>query len=189
MPLTPVGIAGFLQQSLASVSMTGQQASTLSLGIGNGTAQWIAAMFVLTTDVGVAGAGSGQLPLIIPPALLVSNMVAGFSAQTLTGTASVQLASAIGQGLAQAFLQGLVLTVHPVVGVGTAIAMFRGSPAVSFMLQGLSGVAMTGAKTPQLAAAIGQGLDTTFASFTTPIPIVGAGSIISASGSGTGKIV
>lgn len=190
MPLTPAGIAAIVAPALAGSGMLGTSVPQVALGIGNGVCLWTAALTVTTVDVGTLGSGVGALPCAIPPPLLIGGMLGGFASAGVAGPMAPLLANGVANGLATAFTsQGLIVTVHPTVGVGTGVCTFPGPSAVPFMISGFASAGLVGVSTVQIATGVGLGLDTGFAGFTVPTPIVGAPAPLSGGGTGTGKIV
>lgn len=190
MPLTPPGVASLVAPALAGAGLVGTGAVQLASGIGIGVCSWVAVLGVATVDVGTLGSGSGAIPCAIPPPLLLGGMVTGLSGASILGVAAPLLAAAISNGLAAAFVtQGVVVTVNPVIGLGTSFVSFLGPSAIPFMVGGLAGAGMLGTNAAQLGAAIGTGLDIAFAGFRPVVPIVGVGTPTSGQGLGTGKIV
>ncbi len=190
MPLTPPTIAGTLAASFAGVAFTGVGLPQLSLGVGTGVNLWTSSTLVVTTvDVGTLGVGAGLFPCAIPQPLLLAGLTTGFAGMNMAGTSAPQLIAALANGLSLAFLQGMITTVHPTVGVGTGVASFPGPSSVPSMLAGFAAAGMTGTSVAQLATAIGMGLDIAFAGFTIPVPIVGAPAPSPSSGVGVGKII
>lgn len=189
MPLTPPGITGAVLGGLASAALIGTANAQLAAGVGAGVMLWIGQLTVVTADVGTAGVGAGTLPCAIPQPSLLGGMMAGMAATGTIGVAAPLLATGLANGLALAFLQGLITTVHPVVGVGAATATFPGPSAVPSMIAGFKAAGMVGTMTEKTATAVGIGLDIAFGSFVVPIPIVGPPSPVSVSGAGSGKIL
>lgn len=191
MPLTPVGIAAPLTAAMYGSAFLGIQTPQLAFGIGTGVSLWTSGVLVVTTvDVGTLGAGVGSFPCLIPAPLLTTSLLTTFAANGILGVHAAALANAIGSGLAVAFAtQGLVVTAHPTVGVGTATALFLGPSSVPSMLTGLASVGMVGTSTVQLATAVGLGIDMAFAAFPLQMPIVGPPAPSASSGVGLGKIV
>lgn len=190
MPATPAGISGLVSANLASVGMLGMDIPKIALGIGIGVSGWVAQIVVQTADVGTAGAGSGgPVPVVIPPATMLGNIQTGFGSATLIGQFAPAFATGIANGLTQAFLQALVKTTHAGVGTGSGVAKFIAPPATPSIAGGLSSAGVIGQFAAQLAAAVGVGLDTTFASLVIPVPIVGSGSPTAATGTGVGQII
>lgn len=190
MPLTPPGIIGPLVGALAgSGSGLGIAAPQLAAGVAAGIMLWLPALTVVTADVGTVGVGAGVLPCLIPLPLLVAGMQGGFAASAQIGILAPAMALGMAGGLALAFPQGLITTVHPTVGVGTGVATFPGPPAVPFMIAGFRAVGLIGLLTDALATAVGLGLTTAFLSFVVPVPILGAPAPAPSTGVGTGKIL
>lgn len=189
MPLTPPGIADSLMVAFAASGMSGTSLPQLALGVGTGVSLWLQVLTVVTADTGAAGSGVGAVPCAIPQPLLLSSFLTTLPASGIAGVGMPLLANGLANGLSTAFLtQGIITTVHPVVGVGVGMATFPGPSCVPHMLQGLASVAIMGVSAPQLASGIGLGLDAAFSAFTVPVPIVGVGSA-PVSGVGTGKVV
>jgi hypothetical protein len=189
MPLTPVNITASLLGSLSASGMLGTGASQLAVGIASGVMLWVGQLTVTTVDVGTLGVGAGTFPCVIPQPLLLAAMLSSFPATGHLGSMSLLLATGIANGLATAFPQGLITTVNPTVGVGTATCIFPGPSAVPSMIAGFKSAGMNGAATEKTAMAVGMGLDIAFGSYVQPIPIVGPPSPSPSSGTGTGKIL
>jgi len=191
MPLTPPGIAGTLAPFFAGFGLTGIGVPQLTLAVGTGVSLWTSSTLVVaSTDIGTAGAGFSTTPCVIPVPLLIGGLTTGFAGATLTGISVPQLVSALANGLAAAFAtQGVVTLTHAGVGSGVGTAVFAGPSSVPSMLGGFSSSGMTGLAVPQLASAIGTGLDLAFAGFTLPVVVVGPSAPASSTGVGVGKIV
>lgn len=190
MPLTPFGVAQKVTEGLFSVTIAGPAVTDIAKAVGIGVCKWTAALKVVTADTGTVGLGKGQLPCLIPPALLVGAFNQAFPSASLIGTASDNLATGIANGLAVAFAeQALIQTVHPAVGVGVAVASFPGPTAVPFMITAFGEAGVVGSSTEKLASAIGSALDAAFAGFTISIPIVGTPSPSAVTAIGGGQIV
>ena len=189
MPLTPIGIAGLLIPNLIATGNIGIGVPKLAAGIASGIISWNATLKVLTVDVGSFGVGTGSLPCAIPQPLLFASLLSGLAAAGNVGVMMPLLALGTANGLALAFLQGLVVTLHPSVGVGTGIARFIGPPATPSMIRGFASAGMVGPGPTKMATGIGIGLSIAFGSFVLPIPILGPPSPASSSGSGFGSIV
>lgn len=189
MPLTIPGTVGVVTPNLLSVALIGTDVPKFSLGVANGISQWAARVTISTTDAGSAGVGTGKLPLVVPQPLLLGAMFGGFSSFGLIGVFSPLMVLGLTNGIVAALLQGLISTTNPGVGVGVGKAKFKGPPAGASMALGFKSAGFVGDSTERMALAIGQALDTTFASLLIPVPIVGAGSPVSTTGVGTGKII
>lgn len=184
MPVLSAQVQGAI---LAQLSMTGSDLSKLMLGIGIGVQQWVLATIVQTQDVGTAGAGTGGPFPVLAPAL-TGNVISGVTS-VFSGTDAASLAAGIGGGIQTALQSGLIQTTHAGVGTGTGIVRFQAPSAVGFIQAGLAAAGITGTYAGTLAAGVGQGLDRTWQTFITSIPIVGSVSPSGASGVGIGKIV
>lgn len=190
MPVTIPGIVGAVSPNLLAVALIGTDVPKLSLGVANGTANWVSQITVQTVDAGTAGAGSGgPLPVVVPTPLLQGAMTAGFSSNGLLGIFSPLLITGLTNGLVLAFAQMLIKTTHAGVGTGSGVATFRAPPASVAMVAGFKSAGMVGDATERMANAVGLALDTTFASLVIPVPIVGSASPVGASGTGVGKII
>ncbi len=189
MPVTIGGVSGALLPSIGAANNLGVGVPQLAAGIANGVCQWTPQIVVLTVDVGAAGVGSGgPLPVTISGAL-VATMVTNFAAFQLRGSAAVSLATGIANGLIMAYTQGLIKTTHAGVGTGSGVATFRAPVAGPTLMAGLKSAGLFGSAVDRLALAVGQALDTTFASLVIPIQIVGPSTPTSASGVGVGNII
>jgi hypothetical protein len=190
MPVTVPGIMGAVLPNLISVAMFGTGTPKYAKGVALGVSYWIPKVKVNTVDVGTAGAGKNvPLPFVVPNALLYSNILMGMTVNGLAGVLMPVFAVGLSNGLTMAFLQMLVNTNHPTVGVGAGVAKFSGPPAYSSILQGFKAAGMNGDKLPKKARALGMALDVTFASLVIPIAIVGPPSISPGGGSGFGNII
>lgn len=189
MPLTPPGMSGALIPSLAASLMLGSAMPQLAQGVANGTVFWASQAAVVTSvDVGTLGVGASVAPFIVPPPLLLANLLIAFTAQGMLGPMAplecTGLSVGISLGLAQAILTGI----HPTVGAGAGVAKISGT-AIPSMLLGFASAGLHGPGAIKQATAIGMALDLTFAALLLPIPIVGPPSIVPSAGVGTGKIV
>lgn len=189
MPVVPFSLAGVLTPALLGTGMLGLGVPNFSLGVSIGAAKWIKTVPVITTDTGSLGVGSGQLPLVIPQPLLLTNIASSMAAMGMNGVMMPLKALGLATGLSGGLALGLVKTTHPGIGVGTGIAKFLPSPAAPFILAGLAEVGMTGTGVTLLGTAIGLGLTKTLASLTLPIPIVGSASPSGGAGVGTGMVI
>lgn len=190
MPLTPAGLAGTISTAMAGLAMTGVEIPRFALGIGTGVCLWTSSTLVVATvDIGTLGAGVGTFPCTIPQPLLLAGLTTGFASAGLVGVSSVPLITALANGLALGFPQGLITTAHSSVGVGVGTATFPGPSSIPSITTGLLTSGFSGTSLPQLAAAIGMGLDIAFAGFVIPVPIVGPPSPFPSGGVGVGKIV
>jgi hypothetical protein len=190
MPVALPAIAGTLTSSLMAVGLLGTDVSKLATGVGTGLQSWIPTIQVITVDAGTAGAGSNvPSPLLVPQPALLGALQSMIAAAGFAGQSTPQLATGLANGLAQAFLAMLVVTQHPGVGTGTGVATFICPPAAGPMAAGFASASLLGEASPRLAAAIGNALDTVFASLVMSVVIVGPASPTASSGSGTGKIL
>lgn len=189
MPVTPPTMAGAIAPNLAASGSIGLSAPQLALGVGIGVATWTQQIVVSTVDTGTLGSGSGvPTPILIPPSL-IGNMLSGFASFGMTGILSPALATALANGIMLGYLQGLLVTSHPTVGVGAGVAKFSAPAAGPSIIAGLGSAGMSGQQVPKIGGAIGMGLDLSFASLVMPVAIVGAPSPSSGGGVGVGKIV
>lgn len=188
MPLTPLNVAAAITPALAAAGGAGQGAPQFANGLAIGICMWVPQITVSTVDTGTLGVGAGSAPLLVGSETLGLNMLAGFASFNMIGTMGPTIATGLANGLALAFGQGLVVTTHPSVGVGSAVAKFFAPPAAPVLVAGFAAAALNGQSLTQLAGAIGQALDVTFASLVMPIPVVGAASPTAGGGSGVGKI-
>jgi hypothetical protein len=189
MPLTPVGVAGVLTPALIASGQTGIAVPQFALGVGTGVTIFAQASAVVTADTGTLGVGAGAQPLIVPQPLLLSSLLAGFAATAQVGIMAPLLAVGLANGLALGFLQGLLVTTHPGVGLGAGVGRIIAVGAVPSMIAGFAAAAMIGPAAIKMATAIGIALTITFAAFVTPIVIAGPPSVLPGAGPGFGKIV
>ena len=189
MPLTPVGLAGVLVPALLSAGNIGIAVPQLALGVGTGVGLFAQQSSVVTVDVGTLGVGAGAQPIIMPQPLLLAGFIAGFAATGTSGVMAPLLALGLANGLNVGFLQGLLVTVHPTVGLGSGVAKVIPAAAIPSMIAGFAAVGMVGPGAIKTATGIGIGLTIAFASFVMPIVIAGPPSIAPGGGAGFGKIV
>jgi hypothetical protein len=189
MPLTPAGATGIIAAGLVSSGQLGTGVPKLASAIATGVDVWIHALPVLTTDVGAIGVGTGEIPLVVPNPLLLSNLSTSFVGQGILGVMAPNFILGLTNGLVLAFLQALVITAHPGVGDGTAIVRFGSTSAVPPLLAAFAANGMTNTGSIKMATAIGIGLSTTFTALTLVSPIVGAGGPYPSSGVGFGNVV
>lgn len=193
MPLNPPALAsGFVVPNLISTGNLGMDVPKLSMGIAIGVCQFLTAEAKVTSiDVGTLGVGSTIFPMIVPQPLLQGALLSSFAANNLLGVKAPLFIAGLTTGLITGWTSLALLQItHPTVGLGTGVVKIVASTAVPAMIQGFSAMGMTGAGPTQFAQAIGQALDTTFASFTQlGVPIVGSASPIGGSGVGLGTVI
>jgi hypothetical protein len=189
MPLTPPGIIGVMLPALFSAGNIGTGTPKLASGIAAGVMLWVAQMKVTTIDTGSLGVGVGLLPCAVPQPLLFAGVGAGMVSFGNVGPMAPLLTLGVANGLALAFLQGLITTTHPSVGTGSGVAKFVGPSAISSMVGGFASLGMVSPGAVKIASSIGMGIDIAFAGFIVPIPIVGSASPVASGGTGTGTIV
>jgi hypothetical protein len=192
MPLNPPSLtSGFLVPNLVSVGNIGQSVPTYSLGVSVGVCQYLSALAKVTTvDTGVAGVGTTTFPLIVPPPLLQGALYQGFSSMGILGQMAPLHIQGLTTGLTQGWLAlALLFVQHPNVGTGAAVAKIIAPTAIPSMISGLASVGMTGEGPTKIARAIGMALDTTFAAYFQPVPIVGSASPVPSAGVGIGVVL
>jgi hypothetical protein len=189
MPLVPFAMAGVLTPALLGVGMLGLATPKFSLGVSIGVAQWLKAVTVTTTDAGSLGVGSGQLPLIVPQPILLTNILTSMASLGLAGVMMPLKSLGLSVGLTGGLVLGLIKTTHPTVGAGTGVAKFSPTPAPPFIVAGLAQAGLVGPSVVKIATAIGMGLNKTFLLMALPIPIVGAASPSAGAGVGFGVVI
>ena len=190
MPVAIPGIFGALMPNLLSVGMLGTDTPKLATGIATGVSLWVPQIVVQTIDSGSLGVGKGSpTPLLVPQPILFAALVAGDASFGLLGILSPIMTLGIANGLVLGFVQMLLNTVHIGIGVGAGVARFIAPPAGPVMAAGFATAGMVGEDAVKKANAIGQGLDTTFASLLLPVAIVGAPSPAGGAGVGVGNII
>jgi len=189
MPITPPGAAAVIAPNLLAVGMLGTAMPQFALGVGTGLSLWAPTVTVTSIDVGTLGVGTGLGPVLIPPPLLLANLLISFTATGIMGVMAPLKALGLSNGISLALAQGVVQTINPIIGAGAGIAKFIPPPAIPQMIAGFAAVGMTGTSIVQMATAIGMALMQTFAVYVTPIVIVGAGSPTAGGGIGSGSIV
>jgi hypothetical protein len=188
MPLVPANLTATITTGLISSGMLGTSVPQLASGIGTGLFMWAQQQTVTTIDAGVLGVGIGVAPFIIPPPLLMANLLATFASNGLIGTMAPLEVTGLANGIALGLAQGMLQTQHPTVGTGAGVGRIIGPPAFSSLMQGFGSVGITGLSATQKASAISMALMMTLQSLVFPILIVGSGSPASAGGVGTGRV-
>lgn len=192
MPVTPVGAATVITPNLIAVGMIGTGVPQFSLGLGYGLSLWAPAMTVKTVDTGTLGVGAGVVPLVVPPPLLLTNLLIAFTTVGLMGVMAPLKCQGLSVGMSLAFAQGLVVTTHPTVGTGTCICSFTPPMppiAVPLFVQGFALAGVTGIAVTQIATAISLALVQTFTPYVLPSPIVGPPSPVASGGVGFGSVM
>lgn len=112
-PVTGISIMSMM----TSVGMTGSKTLQLSNAIGNAFATFISTGIVNSTSTGVAiGTGTGKIVGIAGPAM-GSSIMTMFTAAGFTGSKTLLLANAIGNGICNTILSsGIVITT--IIGAG-----------------------------------------------------------------------
>jgi hypothetical protein len=128
-------------------------------------------------------------PFFIPAPVLITSLLASYSANEMIGPMAPLEATGMGTGISLGLAQGMLQTVHPSVGVGAALGRIVGPPAFTPLVQGLSSAGMTGQGASKKASAISMALMMTLGSLVFPIPIVGVGLPSASGGVGAGKIL
>lgn len=189
MPFTPAGATAAIAAGLASAGQLGPGAIKEAVAVANGTDAWLHALPVITVDAGTVGAGVGAIPLIVPNPLLIANLTVAFAGQGILGPMAPLHILGLANGLVLAFIQGLIVTTHPGVGVGTAVVRFGTTPAIVPMIAAFAAQGMTTLGSTKMATAIGIALDTSFAALTLVSPIVGPAGPSPSGGAGFGNVV
>ena len=179
-----------LAANLVATAMLGPGVAKYATGVINGLSIWVPQVSVTTVDVGSGGAGTNiPLPLIVPTPVLLANLTAGMISQGIFGPMAPLFLLGLANGLTAVFLQTLIKTQHAGVGVGSGVASFKAPPAFASIILGFASAGMVGVAAARKAAALGQGLDVTFASLFLPVAIVGSASPTVTTGVGFGKIL
>lgn len=189
MPLTPPGLLAPIAANLIATGHLGIATPQLAAGVAAGIMLWSPLVQVISVDVGVLGAGTGLVPLLVPPPLLLAGLAVGFASFLLIGPIAPLTVQGLSQGISQGMLLGQVITVHPTVGIGGGVCTFKGPPAGPLMIAGFASVGLIGISAAQMANAVGLGLDIAFTTLVLPTPIVGSPSPFPSGGAGIGKIV
>ncbi len=161
----------------------------LSFGLMVGISKWVPTIRATATASGTLGVGTGLAPLIVPAPLLVSTFLPVFAANGIIGVFSPFFISGLSTGLNLVFLQGIVQTTHPNVGIGGGVVKFTPPPATPLLIEGLASVGMVGPGPAKLANAIGQGLGIVFSTLVLPCVVAGSPSPVASAGVGFGQIV
>ncbi len=190
MPIALPAITGTVAGNLASVALIGTEMPKLATGVATGLSMWVPQVTVSTVDAGSAGVGTGiPIPWVIPQPLLLGLLGANIPSAGIIGLFTPSLVLGLANGLSISFLQMLISTTHPTVGVGSGVAKFVAPPAAGSMVAGFASAGLVGDAAPRLATAIGVSLDSAIASLVIPVAIVGSASPSPSTGTGTGKII
>lgn len=192
MPLNPPALSsGFIAPNLLSMGNIGTGMPKFAMGCAIGVCQYLTVQAKVTTvDAGTLGVGTSIMPLIVPTPLLQGALFGGFSAMGILGPMAPLLITGLTNGLVTGWLAlALLQTNHPGIGTGAGVARIVGPTAVPAMLAGFASMGMVGDGPVKTATAIGIGLDTTFAAFFEPIPIVGSASPAGGAGIGFGTVI
>lgn len=189
MALTQAGLAGAIGTGLVAGGMLGPAVTQLAGGIAIGLMIWVPQLQVITADTGTLGVGAGVMAFAVPPPLLIGSLLVSYPANGILGPMAPLEGTGLGIGLGLGFAQGQMITIHPLVGSGSAIARVTGPPAFPSLMAGFGSVGMKGPGSVMKANAISTALVATLQIFTLPMPIVGAASPSGSGGVGTGKIV
>lgn len=189
MAFVPAAATLSIAAGLVGAAHLGPGVGKLAAGIAAGCTAWFQVLPVKTVDTGLVGAGTGTIPLIVPAPLLQGGLAAGFAGMQILGPMAPLTILGLSVGITTAFAQANVVTSHPGVGQGTCVVSFGTSTAVGPMIAGFASFGLVTPGSVKMATAIGIGLDTTFASFTTVSPIVGAPGSSAASGVGFGAVI
>ncbi len=182
MPLAAPVFTGLLTTQFASQGFTGAQLLQLSTAIGNGVANYLLASAVYQgVGIGVGtgvGVGTGFVQGIIGP-VTGTNIFTMMTSVGFTGAKSIQMAMAIGNAFSSFISLGIVNSICAGVAVGAGTGTITGiaGPVMgTSILSMFAAVGFTGAQTPQLASAIGNGICNTISTTGIVITtIVGAG--------------
>lgn len=189
MPVTAPGSTAVLVPNLVSTGNVGTGMPRFAQGVAAGLSLWVTTVRVTTTDVGSAGVGVGAVPLVVPQPVLYGFLAESYATTGQFGPVAPLFLLGLANGLAAALVLGIVQTTHPSVGSGAAVAKFPAPSAIPPMVQGFASAGMVGGGPVKQATAIGLALDKTFSALTLPVPIVGSGSPVGASGVGSGGII
>lgn len=170
MALSGPVFSGLLMTQFSAVGFTGAKLLQMSNAIGNGVANYLlASAFYQGVSVGVgvgAGIGTGFIQGVIGP-ITGANIQSMMTSFGLAGSKSLQLSMAIGNAFASFISLGIVnsSSIGVAIGTGTGKIMGIAGPAMgASILSMFSAVGFTGAKTPQLSNAIGNGICNTIIS-------------------------
>lgn len=188
MPYVPTVATLDIAVGLVAGLDIGPGAIKLATAVAQGTGQWLTSVPVITKDTGTVGAGSGSIPLVVPPPALAAGLAAGYAANKILGIMAPLNILGLSIGLSQAMAKANVISIHPSVGVGACVISFGTSSAIPHMLKAFKDNQMTTEGSMMTARGIGMGLDITFAAFQIPCPITGAPGPSPSAGVGFGFI-
>lgn len=191
MPLNPPTLAtGFIAPNLLATGNIGAGMPKLAMGVAIGVCQYLAQAKVVTVDVGTLGVGTSIMPLIVPNPLLQGALFAGFASMGILGPMAPLVITGLTNGLVTGWVVlALLQTNHPLIGTGAGVARIVAPTAVPAMIGGFASMGMIGDGPVKTATAIGIALDSTFAAFVEPIPIVGPSAPVSGAGVGFGTVI
>ena len=189
MSLTPVNVSTTIAANLVATAHVGVSMPKFALGVANGLCQWALAAKVSVVGSGTTGTGLVSTPLVVPQPLLLANLQTYFPASGVVGFFSPLTALGLANGFTTALLQGILTVPFPGVGSGAGVAKLVAPPATPFMLAGFASVGNIGPGAAKLALGTGLALDSTFAVFSMPVPIVGPSGSAPGSGVALGQII
>ena len=181
MPLIAPVLGSLIFAQLSAKGLVGVKTFQLSQAIGNGVTNYILAAAIyqgvgIGTTPGV-GVGTGTIQGIVGP-IVGQNIYIQMLAQGLIGAKAMSMASAIGSAFASFIATGIVTSTCAGMAIGTGIGTIIGliGPAMgASIFSMLTAQGLVGAKTFQLANAIGSGICISMSLGIVTTVIVGAG--------------
>lgn len=193
MPLDPISLTPIFTSALLASGEIGIGTPQLALGLATGLSIYAhSGIIVISTDVGLLGAGVGVgAGVIIPPTQLLNALVPLMASGLIVGPFSPVTASAIALGMSMALLTAGIITVNAGVGVGAGKVQLIPNPAVSVptFIQAFASVGMTGIMSPSLATAVALALDICLPTGIAVVGIVGAAGPLPGAGAGVGSLL
>lgn len=189
MPIVAPALTVTITTALLGCGMLGIATPKFASGVAMGVSLWVQKLSVKTVDAGLVGVGTGLLPFLFPQPIFLTSLLVSYAVNGQLGPMAPLEATGLATGISLGLLQGMVITNHPSVGAGAAVARVSGPPSYSSLMQGFSSVGITGSGAAKKANAISTALMITLQGLVLPVPIVGGGGPTPSSGSGSGKII
>ena len=147
---------------------------------------------VATSDTGGQGTGAGFMQGIVAPTVTNFSIIASqMKANGMVGESSINMTSALSSAFAKIFSMASIISVHPVVGTGTASAKCTTESVSSFSLLTKAFVAngIIGPDAPKLAKIIADSVCIILSGTITTVPILGSSNGVPMVGIGSGRII
>ncbi len=188
MPLNIITMASSLTTSLIGSGMLGIETPKLAFGISIGLFEWTKTLTVQGTAVGTAGVGLAEGSFLIPPSILLPNLLVALPVNSIFGIMMPSLAVGLSTGTSLALAPGVITIPHLSVGSGGGVAKAFPTPATPFLISGLKSVGMKGKGPENVSSALSAALQVALVATPFPIKIVGPPTPAPSSGPSFGSI-